>query len=113
MDDNLNANVMHCQQSACTYSTRMTKGLLSKYSLVVSNVCNEGAVAQALSMVGNPPSQRVAAVLKKKVDNMQHPNGKTLVNMGGQVVDMRTHEKICSGLQGFQQWIDLYGRLLG
>ena len=91
LDNNLNINVVQRQQSARTYSERMTKGLLSKRSLVVSNVCNEGAVAQSLSMVGNPPSQRVAAVLRKKIDNMQHPNGKTLVNIGHQIVDLRSH----------------------
>ena len=42
-------------------------------------------------MVGNPPSQRVAAVPRKKIDNMQHPNGKTLVNIGHQIVDLRSH----------------------
>ena len=93
LDKNGNVNIMQRQQSARIYSKRMTKGHMSKDSLVVSNVCKEGALAQGSSMLGNPPSQKVAAVIKKKIDNMQHPNGKTLVNMGGQVVDMRTHEK--------------------
>ena len=82
---------MQRQQSTHTYSKRMTKGLLSKHSSVVSNVCIEGAMAQALSMVGNPSRQRVAAVLRGEINNMQHPNGKTLVNMGSQIVGMRSH----------------------
>mmetsp|Transcript_26927 Transcript_26927/g.57744 ORF Transcript_26927/g.57744 Transcript_26927/m.57744 type:complete len:160 (-) Transcript_26927:561-1040(-) len=93
LDSNLDVNVMQRQQSKSIYSKRVAEGRMSNDSSFVSNVVNEGAYAQAMNIVGNPPSQPVASFLKSKVDKMEHPNGKTYVNMGGEIVDMRTHGK--------------------
>ena len=55
---------------------------------IASNVVNEGALAQALNMVGNRPADhRTVLNLRQAVDGVQHPAGPSHTNIG----DMNTH----------------------
>ena len=68
-------------------------GNMSKDTLFASNVCNEGVIAQSMYTMGNVPDQRVRAFLQNKMEAMQHPNGRTFVNLAGKSVVMRTYNK--------------------
>ncbi len=62
----------------------------------LSNIVNEGAIAQALFFVNNPPSQQVASILRSKVDGVAHPSSRTCINLCGDTVDLRTYGKSTS-----------------
>ena len=93
LNEGLNANNLQRRSSIEHYGRQMEEGRMDSRTDITSNVVGEGAMAQALHMVGNHPDRETAAELRKKVDALAHRSGKTCVDMGGEVVDMRTWGK--------------------
>ena len=56
----------------------------------VTNVRNEGSLAQALDMVGNRPRDMLTVKAQRRtVDNVQHPRGSSHTSIG----DMNVHAR--------------------
>ena len=62
----------------------------------LSNIVNEGGLAQALFIVNNPPSHQAMSILHSKVAGVAHPSGRTCINLCGETVDLRTYGKSSS-----------------
>lgn len=88
LEQNTNVNLTQ-QRTSAEYYRRMTNsGGTDRGVSVVGNVSNEGALAQSLNMVGNPPPNPLTTQhLRQAVDGVQHPAGPSHTNIG----DMNTH----------------------
>jgi hypothetical protein len=62
----------------------------------LSNIVNEGILAQALFIVNNPPSHQATSILRSKVAGVAHPSGAACINFCGETVDLRTYGKSIS-----------------
>ena len=62
----------------------------------LSNIVNEGSLAQALFIVNNPPSHQAKSILRSKVAGVAHPSGVTCIDLCGETVDLRTYGKSTS-----------------
>jgi len=47
----------------------------------LSNIVNDGGLAQALFIVNNPPSHQATSILHSKVAGVAHPSGRTCINL--------------------------------
>jgi hypothetical protein len=62
----------------------------------LSNIVNEGILAQALFIVNDPPSHQATSILRSKVAGVAHPSGAACINFCGETVDLRTYGKSIS-----------------
>ncbi len=61
--------------------------------LFLSNIVNEGSLAQALFIINNPPSHQAMSILCSKVAGVAHPSGIACINLCRETVDLRTYGK--------------------
>ena len=76
--------------AAGRYNKMQKAGRLSGSTDVVEAVYEQGCLAQALSLVNNPPPFGVKQLYRKKMAEIQKPANKTLIDLGGEMVDVRT-----------------------
>ena len=62
----------------------------------LSNIVNEGRLAQALFITNNPPSHQATSILRSKVAGVAHPSSVACINLCGESVDLRTYGKATS-----------------
>jgi len=62
----------------------------------LSNIVNEGGLAQVLFIVNNPPSHQATSILHSKVAGVAHPSSRTCINLCRETVDLRTYGKSTS-----------------
>ena len=62
----------------------------------LSNIVNEGRLAQALFITNNSPSHQATSILRSKVAGVAHPSGVACINLCGETVDLRTYGKLTS-----------------
>ena len=90
IEKNLNVNLMQQNISSQAYRQMSADGDMDFGSSVVSNVANQGALAQSLNMVGNPPDHATRFGLRRRVDSMQHAAGPSFTSVGDMNIHGRT-----------------------
>jgi hypothetical protein len=98
--DSLGVGAMQCHVSAEKYHKVAADGGMQVQQgggvPFLSNIVNEGDMAQVLCIVNNPTSQQAASILCSKVDGVAHPSSRTCINLCGETVDLRTYGKSTS-----------------
>ena len=98
--DSLGVGAMQCLVSAEKYHNVAVDGHMQVQQdgsvLFLSNIVNEGSLAQALFIVNNPPSHQATSILCSKVAGVAHPSGIACINLCGDTVDLRTYGKSTS-----------------
>ena len=90
IEKNLNVNLMQQNISSQAYRQMSADGDMDFGGSVVSNVANQGALAQSLNMVGNPPDHATRFGLRRRVDSMQHAAGPSFTSVGDMNIHGRT-----------------------
>jgi hypothetical protein len=80
----------------------------------LSNIVNQGSLAQALFIINNPPSHQATSILHSKVAGVAHPSGVACINLCGETVDLRTYGKSTSSNAAWKRSINnrLNGNIL-
>ena len=80
----------------------------------LSNIVNQGSLAQALFLINNPPSHQATSILHSKVAGVAHPSGVACINLCGETVDLRTYGKSTSSNAAWKRSINnrLNGNIL-
>lgn len=88
LNSHINVNRMQQRVSAEYYHTAASEGRMDMNGSVIDVIMNEGALAQSLSMLANPPSASATGYLRRKVDQVQDRAGPSFINLGA---DMNVH----------------------
>ena len=92
LERGMNINMMQQQASVETYNQMLRSGAMEAGGSIVRNVANEGALAQALDLVGNRPRDALAVhALRRIVDRVEHPLGPNHTSIGSMTVHGRNN----------------------